>query len=43
MEEARSVAAELLESDSSLEGYPLLKNELEILKKDNSSTYIDKG
>ncbi|MEY2709617.1 MAG: hypothetical protein RL031_490 [Actinomycetota bacterium] len=43
IEEARSVAAELLESDSSLEGYPLLKNELEILKKDNSSTYIDKG
>jgi len=43
IEEARSVAAELLESDSSLKGYPLLKNELEILKKDNSSTYIDKG
>jgi ATP-dependent DNA helicase RecG len=43
IEEARSVAAELLESDSSLDGYPLLKNELEILKKDNSSTYIDKG
>lgn len=43
IEEARSVAAELLESDSSLEGYPLLKNELGILKKDNSSTYIDKG
>jgi ATP-dependent DNA helicase RecG len=43
IEEARSVAADLLESDSSLEGYPLLKKELEILKKDNSSTYIDKG
>ena len=43
IEEARSVAAELLESDRSLGGYPLLKNELEILKKDNSSTYIDKG
>ena len=43
IEEARSVAAELLESDRTLGGYPLLKNELEILKKDNSSTYIDKG
>ncbi len=43
IEEARSVAAQLLESEGSLEGYPLLKNELEILKKDNSSTYIDKG
>ena len=43
IEEARNVAAELLESDSSLNGYPLLKHELEMLKKEQTSTYIDKG
>jgi ATP-dependent DNA helicase RecG len=43
IEEARNVAAELLESDSSLKGYPLLKHELEMLKKEQTSTYIDKG
>ena len=43
IEEARNVAAELLESDSSLKGYPLLKDELEMLKKEQTSTYIDKG
>jgi ATP-dependent DNA helicase RecG len=43
IEEARNVAAELLESDTSLNGYPLLKDELEMLKKDQTSTYIDKG
>jgi ATP-dependent DNA helicase RecG len=43
IEEARNVAAELLESDSSLNGYPLLKDELEMLKKEQTSTYIDKG
>ena len=43
IEEARNVAAELLESNSSLKGYPLLKDELEMLKKEQTSTYIDKG
>ena len=43
IEEARNMAAELLESDSSLKGYPLLKHELEMLKKEQTSTYIDKG
>ena len=43
IEAARSVAAELLESDSSLEHYPLLKEELEVLKKDTASSFIDKG
>ena len=43
IEEARNVAAELLESDSSLKGYPLLKHELEMLKKEQTSSYIDKG
>ena len=43
IEEARNVAAELLESDSSLKGYPLLKDELEMLKKEQTSSYIDKG
>jgi len=43
IEEARNVAAELFESDSSLKGYPLLKDELEMLKKEQTSTYIDKG
>jgi ATP-dependent DNA helicase RecG len=43
IEEARNVAAELLESDRSLKGYPLLKDELEMLKKEQTSTYIDKG
>jgi ATP-dependent DNA helicase RecG len=43
IEEVRNVAAELLESDSSLKGYPLLKDELEMLKKEQTSTYIDKG
>ena len=40
---AREAAAELLESDSSLERYPLLKDELEALKKDTASSFIDKG
>jgi ATP-dependent DNA helicase RecG len=40
---AREAAAELLESDSALERYPLLKQELEILKSDSAATYIDKG
>jgi ATP-dependent DNA helicase RecG len=43
IEEARNVAAELLESDSSLKGYPLLKHELGMLKKEQTSSYIDKG
>ena len=43
IEEARNVAAELLESDSSLKGYPLLEQELEMLKKEQTSSYIDKG
>lgn len=43
IEEARNAAAELLESDSSLKGYPLLKHELEMLKKEQTSSYIDKG
>jgi len=43
IEEARTVAAELLESDSSLEHYPLLKEELEVLKKDTAASFIDKG
>jgi ATP-dependent DNA helicase RecG len=43
IEAARSVAAELLESDSSLEHYPLLKEELEVLKKDTAASFIDKG
>lgn len=43
IEEARNIAAELLESDSSLKGYPLLKHELEMLKKEQTSSYIDKG
>ena len=43
IEEARTVAAELLESDSSLEHYPLLKEELELLKKDTAASFIDKG
>jgi ATP-dependent DNA helicase RecG len=43
IEEARNVAAELLESDTSLNGYPLLKEELEMLKKEQTSSYIDKG
>lgn len=43
IEQARNVAAELLKSDISLEGYPLLKHELEMLKKEQTSTYIDKG
>ena len=43
IEEARNVAAELLESDSSLKGYPLLKHELEMLKKEQTYSYIDKG
>ena len=43
IEEARSVAAELLASDSSLEHYPLLKEELEVLKKDTAASFIDKG
>jgi ATP-dependent DNA helicase RecG len=43
IEQARNVAAELLESDSSLSGYPLLKHELEMLKKEQTSSYIDKG
>ena len=43
IEEARNVAAELLDSDSSLKGYPLLKHELEMLKKEQTSSYIDKG
>jgi ATP-dependent DNA helicase RecG len=40
---AREAAAELLESDSSLERYPLLKDELEALKKDTAASFIDKG
>ena len=40
---AREAAAELLESDSSLEHYPLLKDELEALKKDTAASFIDKG
>ena len=40
---AREAAAELLESDSSLERYPLLKEELETLKKDTAASFIDKG
>lgn len=43
IEQARNVAAELLESDISLKGYPLLKHELEMLKKEQTSSYIDKG
>ena len=43
IEDARSVAGELLESDGSLERYPLLKQELEALKSDYSATFIDKG
>ena len=43
IEDARTAAAELLESDSALERYPLLKQELEILKSDSAATYIDKG
>ena len=43
IEQARNVAAELLESDGSLNGYPLLKHELEMLKKEQTSSYIDKG
>jgi hypothetical protein len=43
IEEARSVAAELFASDSSLEHYPLLKEELEVLKKDTAASFIDKG
>ena len=38
-----AIPAELLESDSSLKGYPLLKHELEMLKKEQTSSYIDKG
>ena len=40
---AREAAAELLESDGSLERYPLLKEELEALKKDTAASFIDKG
>lgn len=43
IEKARTVAGELLESDQKLERYPLLKRELEILKKDTAATFIDKG
>ena len=43
IEDARSVAAEILESDSSLERYPLLKEALEVLKKDTAASFIDKG
>ncbi len=43
IEDARTAAAELLESDSALKRYPLLKQELEILKSDSAATYIDKG
>ena len=43
IEDARTAAGELLESDAALERYPLLKQELEILKSDSAATYIDKG
>ena len=43
IEDARTAAAELLEIDGALERYPLLKEELEVLKSDSAATYIDKG
>lgn len=43
IEIARKAAGELLESDRTLERYPLLKKELETLKSDSAATYIDKG
>jgi len=43
IEDARSVAAEILEVDSSLQRYPLLKEALEVLKKDTAASFIDKG
>jgi len=43
IEDARSVAAEILEVDSSLQRYPLLKEALEALKKDTAASFIDKG
>jgi ATP-dependent DNA helicase RecG len=43
IEEARSSAQKILESDPSLEGYPLLREELSILQEDDAADYIDKG
>lgn len=43
IEDARAAAGQILESDNSLERYPLLKEELKILKSDSAATYIDKG
>lgn len=43
IEQARSDAEELIASDRELSGYPLLKNELVKLQRDQSVDYIDKG
>ena len=43
IEDARTVAGELLASDPVLDRYPLLKTELEALKKDTTASFIDKG
>lgn len=43
IEDARAAAGQILESDNSLERYPLLKEELKILKSDSAAIYIDKG
>ncbi len=43
IDQARTIAAELLESDQTLERYPLLSAELEVLKANAASEFIDKG
>ena len=43
IEQARSDAEELIATDRELAGYPLLKNELVKLQRDQSVDYIDKG
>ena len=43
IEEARASAQKVIESDPSLAGYPLLREELSILQKDAAADYIDKG
>ena len=43
IDQARTIAAELIESDQTLERYPLLNAELEVLKANAASEFIDKG
>ncbi|CAB4740935.1 unannotated protein [freshwater metagenome] len=43
IEEARRVATELIANDPKLEKYPILANEVAILKEEERSAFLDKG